>query len=149
MSMEDVSNDFPLDSVNVSEWYDVCDVTAKLFAGRGYTENDEYHISSERGDAYTVHITLLRLDRLLPQTVLEVAEDIRTSLRGFSQYWQVHVNVMEECKTHPLGLECLTWLEIDKYEIYHYFGKVVVQRCKSLEEFYERYWGKSTGRGFD
>jgi hypothetical protein len=137
----DPNDDIPFDLVNISEWYEVVATIRRIFGSRRY-DNEEYNISAERFDAYSVDITLRRLDLISLHASIDIAKDIQKSLRQFGQYWQVRISIFGKCKDNPTDTELVTWLEIDKYEIYRYLGKVTVERCENLVEFNEWYWKK-------
>src|SRR5262245_10678686 len=142
---QDPDDDIPLDPENISEWYGVVSLVRSTFEGCAHAEAT-YNVATERFDACSINITLLKLDEFSPDKTWELAIAIKRGLRIFKHYWVVRIGIIGGDAESPSG-EDLVWLEVDKYEISPYAGKVTIERFDHIANFYRKYWGTDFGFG--
>jgi hypothetical protein len=131
---EDLDDDIPLDPENVSEWHGAVSLVYDTFEKCGHLA-DTYDVAGERFDPYSVDVTILKLGEFSPDKTWGLAVKIKRGLRNFKHYWRVRIGIIGE------GGEIPIWVEIDKYEIYTYRGKLIIERFGHMSEFYQKYWG--------
>jgi hypothetical protein len=143
---ETPDDDIPLDPENLSEWHPVVSLVRGTFESCGHRK-DTYDVAPTRFDAYSVNILLLNLGEFSPDRTWGLAKKIMLGLRSFKHYWQVRIEIMGDPADNYAGVETLVWIEIDKYAIYPYSGKVTVERFDHIAKFFQKYWGTDFGFG--
>jgi hypothetical protein len=140
-----LDDDIPLDPENISEWYGVLNLVRRTFESRGHFP-ETYDVVTERFDAYSVDVVLLKLGEYSPDRTWGLARQIMLGLRSFKHYWRVRIGIIAESADTPSGI--LIWIEVDKYEIYSYRGKVnIFERFDDIADFFRKYWGTDFGFG--
>jgi len=134
----------PLDPENISEWYGVLSLVRDTFESCGH-HKDTYSVFTERYDAYSVDVLLLNLGEFTPDSTWGLARKIMLGLRNFKHYWQIRIKITGDPADNYAGVETLTWIEIDKYELYTYAGQVVIDRFGHIADFFRKYWGTDFG----
>lgn len=126
-----------IDEENEAEWRQVAASADELLA-RILPTHDHFEVSATRFTPYTVDVFIVRYDLTNPHMLERAAREMRVALRQWApSYWRVRIilNPPRGSSEKPA-----IWLEVDRFSVYRYRGKIEAELFPDVESMFQHYW---------
>jgi hypothetical protein len=95
-----------------------------------------YDISAERFDPFVVECTITKRGAVTRTTAISVCEKLKEKLKECGDGWMFRFQL---CDMEDQESEMVIWLEVDRFRVNEYVGRVFVDRCRTMDEFDQRF----------